>query len=107
MPVYALVMEMTIRFVNGVREPKREYLLRIMQSGSPRARVLKLADRISNLTSLGFVHDIAFVKRYVEETRAYILPYAEAVNPDMFRELSDLLESRGQLLSPERTDAAY
>lgn len=104
--VYALVMEMTIRYVNGVREPKREYLLRIMQSGSPRARILKLADRISNLTSLGFVHDVAFVKRYVEETRAYILPHAERVNPDMFRELSDLIESRGQLLLPGKTDAA-
>jgi GTP pyrophosphokinase len=104
--VYALVMEVTIRFVDGVREPKREYLLRIMQSGSPRARILKLADRISNLTSLGFVHDVAFVKRYVEETRAYILPHAEAVNPDMFRELSDLLESREQFLPPGRRDAA-
>ena len=44
--VYALVMEVTIRSIDGIREPKSEYLLRIMQSGSPRARVLKLADRI-------------------------------------------------------------
>ena len=50
--VYELVMEVTIRFANGVREPKAEYLLRIMRNGSPRARVLKLADRISNLTTL-------------------------------------------------------
>ena len=99
--VYALVMEVTIRFVDGVREPKPDYLLRIMQSGSTRARILKLADRISNLTALGFVHDVAFVRKYVEETRAFILPHAEQVNPDMFRELSDLLESRGQLLPPE------
>src|SRR5205809_2740673 len=46
--VYELVMEVTIRIVGGVREPKSEYLLRIMQSGSARAKVLKLADRISN-----------------------------------------------------------
>jgi GTP pyrophosphokinase len=104
--VFALVMEVTIRFVDGVREPKPDYLLRIMQKGSQRAQVLKLADRISNLTALGFVHDVAFVKRYVEETRAYILPHAERVNHDMFRELSDLLESRGQLLPPARRDAA-
>jgi len=104
--VYALVMEVTIRFVNGVREPKPDYLLRIMQQGSPRARILKLADRISNLTALGFVHDVGFVKRYVEETRAFILPHARQVNADMFRELSDLLESRGRLLPSASRDAA-
>lgn len=96
--VYALVMEVTIRVVDGIREPKSAYLRRIMQQGSPRARVLKLADRISNLTALGFVHDVAFVKRYLEETRACILPHAEQVNADMFRELSDLVESRGKQL---------
>jgi GTP pyrophosphokinase len=92
--VYALVMEVTIRTVNGVTEPKWEYLLRVMREGSPRAKVLKLADRISNLTALGFVHDASFVDRYLQETREYILPYAEAINPNMFRELSDLVESR-------------
>src|ERR1700682_1046725 len=38
--VYELVMEVTIRVVNGIREPKSEYLRRIMQSGSERAKVL-------------------------------------------------------------------
>lgn len=94
--VYALVMEVTIRSSNGVKEPKSEYLLRIMRHGSARAKVLKLADRISNLTALGFVHDAAFVKRYLEETRAYILPYAEVVNANMYRELSDLVSSRSR-----------
>ncbi|MEO6392189.1 MAG: hypothetical protein ABIP75_10080 [Pyrinomonadaceae bacterium] len=96
--VFDLVMEVTIRFNDGVREPKEEYLARIMQRGSQRARVLKLADRISNIFALGFVHDHAFVKRYLRETRACILPYAESVNPDMFRELSDLVENRAQML---------
>ena len=95
--VYALVMELTIRTVDGVREPKAEYLLRIMKTGSPRARLLKLADRISNIVALGFVLDAAFVKRYLQETRDFILPYAEPVSPDMFRELSDLVENREQL----------
>jgi (p)ppGpp synthase/HD superfamily hydrolase len=98
--VYALVMEVTIRVVDGTREPKSKYLLRIMQRGSQRAQLLKLADRISNLTALGFVHDVAFVKKYVEETRASVLPHAERVNANMFRELSDLVESRARLLSP-------
>lgn len=96
--VYALVQEVTIRAMDGIRESKAEYLLRIMRTGTERARVLKLADRISNLTALGFVHDVAFVKRYIEETRACVLPYAEPVNPDMFLELSDLLENRRRLL---------
>src|SRR6266566_550344 len=104
--VYELVMEVTIRIVGGVREPKSEYLLRIMQSGSARAKVLKLADRISNITALGFVHDVVFVKKYLRETRACILPYAEQVNPDMFRELSDLVENREQMLRPTAPDTA-
>ncbi len=97
--VHALVLEVTIRTIDGVKEPKADYLQRVMVSGSHRARVLKLADRISNLTALGFVHDVAFVRRYLDETRAHVLPHAEAVNPDMFRELSDLVDDRAQKLS--------
>ena len=94
--VYDLVMEVTVREIDGVEEPKSEYLLRVMRNGSPRAKILKLADRISNLTALGFVHDVDFVNKYLEQTRAYILPYAEVVNADMFRELSDLVQSRAR-----------
>ena len=94
--VVALVLEVTIRTVDRVKEPKADYLLRIMRTGSHRAKVLKLADRISNLTALGFVHDATFVRKYLHETRAYILPHAEQVSPDMFRELSDLVASRAR-----------
>ena len=99
--VYALVMEVTHRG-GDLREPKADYLLRIMRNGSARARVLKLADRISNITALGFVHDVAFVSRYLNETRTYILPYAEKVNRDMLRELSDLVENREKQLVARR-----
>ena len=92
--VYALVMEVTVRAKDGVTEKKADYLERLMRSGSPRAKTLKLADRISNLTALGFVHDTAFVRRYLAETKTYILPHAEAINPNMFKELSDLVSSR-------------
>ena len=98
--VYDLVMEVTIRTAGGIREPKSEYLMRVMQTGSAKARVLKLADRISNITSLGFVHDVEFVKRYLHETRACILPFAGQINPDMFRELSDLVDNREKMLPP-------
>jgi GTP pyrophosphokinase len=92
--VYALVQEVTVRVVDGVREPKSQYLSRVMEFGSGRARLLKLADRISNMVSLGFVTDRAFVERYVQETRTSILPYAAAINADMHRELSDLVSNR-------------
>jgi GTP pyrophosphokinase len=94
--VYALVQEVSIRVMDGVREPKSLYLSRVMASGSGRARLLKLADRISNMVSLGFVTDRAFVERYVQETRTAILPYAAAINADMYRELSDLVSNREQ-----------
>ena len=99
--VYALVMEVTIRLIDGKREPKEDYLCRIMTVGSHRARVLKLADRISNLTALGFVHDRSFVRKYLDETTVCILPHAEQVNPDMFRELSDLVQSRSRGMGAE------
>ena len=95
--VYDLVMEVSIRRVNGVKEPKPEFLLRIMQEGSYRAKLLKLADRISNLYALGFVHDVSFIRKYLQETKDFILPYAQAVNNDMFIELSDLVESREKM----------
>jgi len=92
--VYDLVMELTIRIVDGRKEPKSEYLTRVMKTGSSRARILKLADRISNLVYLGFVHEEEFVARYLTETQEFILPYAEQISPDMFRELSDLVADR-------------
>jgi hypothetical protein len=46
------------------------------------------------------VHDAAFVRKYLEETRAYVLPHAARINPDMFRELSDLIDNRTRLLQP-------
>ena len=96
--VYDLVMEVTIRITNGIKEPKAVFLTRIMESGSRRARILKLADRISNLDALGFVHDDAFVRKYLMETKSFILPHAEKINADMFRELSDLVGDREQRL---------
>lgn len=96
--VYELVMEVSIRRLNGEKEPKAEFLQRVMKSGSQRAKILKLADRISNLFALGFVHDTGFIRKYLEETKAFILPYAQAINADMFIELSDLVKSRERML---------
>ncbi len=96
--VYRLVMEVTQQTIDGVKESKRDYLRRIMESGSDLAKILKLADRISNLYALGFVHEEAFVRRFCKETRECILPYAEAINKNMHYEISDLLSDREQKL---------
>ncbi len=101
--VYDLVMEVTMRTMDGMRESKAEYLTRLMVHGSPRAKVLKLADRISNLTALGFVHDPRFVRRFLAETKQFVMPYATDVNPDMYLELSHLIENREALVAALRT----
>jgi GTP pyrophosphokinase len=99
--VYDLMIEVTRRLdENGTKEPKSSYLRRIMETGSSRAKVLKLADRISNLISLGWVHDRVFVDRILAETREHILPYAHAINGDMDRELRDLISLREGGLPP-------
>ena len=92
--VYNLVLEVTRR--EG--ETKPEFLTRIMETGSRNAKVLKVADRISNMISLGFVNNLEFVERYINETERYLLPIAAEVNQYMLRELSDLVKSRRKYL---------
>ena len=96
--VYELVQEVSIRVVDGVKEPKSAYLTRVMQTGTDRAKRLKLADRLSNLTAVGYVNDRAFAVRYLQETRTYILPYAQAISEDMHTELSDLIKIREEAI---------
>jgi (p)ppGpp synthase/HD superfamily hydrolase len=92
--VYELVQEVTRR--SG--ETKAEFLTRIREKGSFNAKVLKVADRISNMISLGFVNNVEFVSRYTDETERYIFPIAEDVNCHMIRELGHLVASRRKAL---------
>jgi len=99
--VYNLVMEVS-HFPN---ETKEQFLTRIRQAGSHQAKILKVADRISNMISLGYVIDYNFINRYTEETALYIFPIAEQVDKAMLQELQTLVESRRRYLSaitPER-----
>ena len=93
--VYELVMEVTRR----PGQTKPEYLQHIIRHGSQRAKVLKCADRISNMISLGFVNDPEFIKRYCNETEIYVFPIALEVNFDMYDELLYLVQSRLQYLA--------
>ncbi|MFA6505951.1 MAG: hypothetical protein WCT14_07625 [Treponemataceae bacterium] len=88
--VYDLVMEVSRRS----DETKPEFLTRIKEKGSRQAKVLKVADRISNMISLGFVTNAEFVSRYTDETARYIYPIAQEVDKSMLRELESLVASR-------------
>jgi (p)ppGpp synthase/HD superfamily hydrolase len=88
--VYDLVLEVSKR----PNETKPDFLTRIRESGSHNAKILKVADRISNMISLGFVNNLEFVERYINETEKYILPIAAEVNHNMLTELNDLVASR-------------
>ena len=92
--VYDLVMEVT----KTEGQIKSDYLKRIIEKGSHKAKVLKCADRISNMISLGFVTNPEFIERYCEETELYIFPIALEVNFDMYQELIQLVISRRQYL---------
>ncbi len=79
--------------------PKEEYLQRILEKGSRRAKILKCADRISNLTDLHTdVRSTRKINAYLDQTEKYVIPMAKEVNEDMFRELSDLIKSRRRFI---------
>jgi len=96
--VLELVREVTRRSLNGAEELKSEFLLRIMTQGSEKARILKLADRISNINSLHQVEDKEFISSYLGETEKYIIPYAMEVNRDMAFALINNMESIHNIL---------
>lgn len=91
--VLALVREISQRVVNGQKEPKGDFLLRVMLQGSEQVKILKLADRISNLTGLPQSGDLAFIRGYIIETEQYILPFAAKVDAAMAEEINRRLKS--------------
>ena len=93
--VYDLVMEVT----RQPDESKPNFLTRILETGSQKAKILKAADRISNMIALGFVINTDFIQRYIEETERYVYPIAEEVDKTMLSELKSLVESRRKYLS--------
>ena len=88
--VYELVREVT----RSPDESKAEFLTRVFEHGSRSAKILKVADRISNMITLGFVNNMEFVSRYATETERYIFPIAKMVDGSMLHELQSLVESR-------------
>ncbi|MDR0525962.1 MAG: hypothetical protein LBG90_08865 [Spirochaetaceae bacterium] len=102
--VYDLVLEVT-RFPG---ETKPDFLTRILENGSRQAKILKVADRISNMIALGFVIKTAFIDRYTEETVRYIFPIAEEVDKAMLSELQSLVVSRKKYVCAlSKEDSSY
>jgi GTP pyrophosphokinase len=92
--VYRLVLEVTKK--EG--QLKSEFLRNIIDYGSQQAKILKTADRISNMISLGFVTSPEFIERYCDETEFYVFPIALDVDYDMYQELIQLVITRRQYL---------
>jgi GTP pyrophosphokinase len=93
--VFKLVLEVTRRPI----ETKAEFLARVRDFGSDKARVLKSADRISNMISLGYVTDIEFVRRYTDETESQVFPIAALADKRMLEELEELVATRREYLA--------
>jgi len=78
---------------------KADYLKRILEHGSRRAKLLKCADRISNLTDLHRdTHTDQKITDYLDQTEKYVIPMAREVNTDMLIELTDLVRRRRKLV---------
>ena len=92
--VYNLVQEVS----RLKEETKIEFLTRILNTGSHNAKILKVADRISNMISLGFVNNLDFVERYIKETEEFVIPIAVQASNWMVIELSHLIASRKKYL---------
>jgi GTP pyrophosphokinase len=79
---------------------KANFLRKILESGSRNAKILKIADRISNLTDL---HRDQYsrnkMSEYLNQSEKYILPMATEVNQDMALELADLIAKRRKQMS--------
>jgi (p)ppGpp synthase/HD superfamily hydrolase len=93
--VYELVLQVT----RNPGETKGDFLTRVLESGSKNAKILKCADRISNMISLGFVMNTEFITRYTEETVKYIFPIAEEADKNMLKELESLVASRRKYMA--------
>jgi GTP pyrophosphokinase len=92
------VLELVQEVTKPEGQLKSEYLRNIIAKGSTRAKVLKCADRISNMISLGFVTNQAFIERYCDETEYYVFPLALEVNYAMYEELMSLVFARRRFL---------
>ena len=92
------VLNLVLEVTRGENETKKEFLQRILDKGSQKAKILKCADRISNMISLGYVTDPHFIERYCDETEFVLLPMALEIDFNMYHELINLIMTRRRYL---------
>lgn len=92
------VVNLILEVTKDDNELKEVYLERLLKYGSKRAKILKCADRISNLTDLHLdTHTSGKIAKYLDQTEKYILPMAHEINLNFEKELIDLIEKRRKL----------
>jgi len=95
-----LVVDLVLELTRPAGFKKEEFLEYILEHGSRNAKLLKSADRISNLTDLHRDHySRKKMISYLEQTEKYILPMALEVNRNMAIELKDLINLRRKQLN--------
>jgi GTP pyrophosphokinase len=92
------VLDLVLEVTRREDENKKQFLHRILDTGSQKAKILKCADRISNMISLGYVTDPEFIERYCDETEFFLLPMAIQVDFNMYQELINLIMTRRRYL---------
>jgi (p)ppGpp synthase/HD superfamily hydrolase len=94
------VVNLVLEVTKKKEDTKPQYLQRVLENGSRYAKILKCADRISNLTDLHRdTHPDQKISDYLDQTEQFILPMALQVNPDLVIELTDLIARRRDFLS--------
>ncbi len=92
------VLDLVLEVTRREDEDKKQFLHRILDTGSQKAKILKCADRISNMISLGYVTDPKFIERYCDETEFFLLPMSLEVDFNMYHELINLVVTRRRYL---------
>jgi GTP pyrophosphokinase len=93
------VTQLVLELTRKENETKTAYLKRLLESGSENAKILKSADRISNLTDINrTIFSDNKIVSYLDQTEEYVLPMARQVNQDMVIELSDLIQKRRNMV---------
>ena len=89
--VVNVVLELTVKDYPVIEE-KKDYLQRILEYGSDRAKIVKAADRIDNLMQMNFNNDNkAYIKKYLDETEQYVVTGVEPLKLSLAIELRDLI----------------
>ena len=95
----AKVIPLALEVTRRGDESKTDFLQRIRTEGSREAKIIKCADRISNLTDLHIgIFDNDYVAGYLNQTEQYIYPIALEVDKDMAFEINDLITRRREML---------